>query len=109
VRSDARRFCALGQEKQKFIWRRINRAIDKPSLGAIPFVQQIKEGEVVDVLDIEAMDQEIRMAMEQWFDLSMSISISICHSGQDWVHFLTKTLPSVFKLGRSTFCGILIT
>jgi hypothetical protein len=29
----------IGLEEQKSMWRRINRALDKPSLGAIPFVQ----------------------------------------------------------------------
>jgi hypothetical protein len=29
----------IGRKEQKSMWRRINRALDKPSLGAIPFVQ----------------------------------------------------------------------
>jgi len=32
----------IGREEQKSMWRRINRAIDKQSLGAIPFVQRLE-------------------------------------------------------------------
>ncbi len=49
----------IGREEQKSIWRRINRAIDDPSLGAIPFVQRIKEGMMVDILDTDTMKKEI--------------------------------------------------
>jgi hypothetical protein len=31
--------CIIGHEEQKSMWRWINRALDKPSLGEIPFVQ----------------------------------------------------------------------
>jgi hypothetical protein len=51
--------CTIRRDKQKSIWRRIHRAIDDPSLGAILFVQQIKEGTMVDILDTDAMSKEI--------------------------------------------------
>jgi hypothetical protein len=40
----------IGREEQQSMWRRINRALDKPSLGAIPFVQRLENGLVVDVM-----------------------------------------------------------
>jgi hypothetical protein len=67
----------IGREEHKSIWRRINRAIDNPSLGAILFVQQIKEGKVVDILDLDGMNKEIQTVTEQWFDLSMSALITM--------------------------------
>jgi len=39
----------IGREEQKSMWRQINRAVDKPSLGAIPFVQRLENGLVVGV------------------------------------------------------------
>ncbi len=39
----------IRREEQKLVWRWINRAIDRPSLGAIPFVQRMEDGEVVKI------------------------------------------------------------
>ncbi len=80
----------IGCEEQKSIWRRINRAIDDPSLGAIPFVQQIKEGTTVEILDTDAMKKGIQMVTEQLFDLSMSALITMS-SLRSWLGFLFDT------------------
>ena len=39
----------IGREEQKSMWQQINRAVDKPSLGAIPFVQRLENGLVAGV------------------------------------------------------------
>jgi hypothetical protein len=49
----------IGREEQKSMWRRINRAFDKPSLGAILFIQQTEDGLVVDITDTDEMNREI--------------------------------------------------
>jgi len=46
------------------MWWRINRAIDKPSLGAIPFVQRLENGLVVDVTAMDEMNREIQTVTE---------------------------------------------
>ncbi len=69
--------CTIEREEQKSIWRRINREIDDPSPGAILFVQRIKEGKTVVILDTDAMNKEIQTVMEQQFDLSMSALITM--------------------------------
>jgi hypothetical protein len=51
--------------------------MDDPSLGAFLFVQRIKEGTTVDILDMDAMNKEIQTVMEQRFDLSMSAPITM--------------------------------
>jgi hypothetical protein len=53
------------REEQKSIWRQINRAIDNSSLGAVPFVQRMEQGEVVDIYKTEAMNLEIQVTTEQ--------------------------------------------
>ena len=59
------------------MWRRINRALDKPSLGAIPFVQRLENGIVVDVTATDEMNREIQTVTEKRFDLSMSAPITM--------------------------------
>ncbi len=59
------------------MWRRINRALDKPSLGAIPFVQRLEDGEVVDITATDEMKREIQTVTEKRFDLSMSAPITM--------------------------------
>ncbi len=67
----------IEREEQKSIWRRINRAINDPSLGAVPFVQRAEQGEIVDIYKTQAMDTEIQEVTEQRFDLSMSAPITM--------------------------------
>ena len=67
----------IGREEQKSMWRRINRAIDKPSLGAIPFVQQMENGQVVDITDTDETNNEIQTITEKRLDLSMSTPITM--------------------------------
>jgi hypothetical protein len=59
------------------MWRRINRALDKPSLGAIPFVQRVENGIVVDVTATDEMNREIQTVTEKRFDLSVSAPITM--------------------------------
>ena len=67
----------IGREEQKSMWRRINRALDKPSLGAIPFVQRLENGLVVDATATNEMNREIQTVTEKRFDLSMSAPITM--------------------------------
>lgn len=67
----------IGREEQKSMWRRINRALDEPSLGAIPFVQREVNGVVVDITDTDEMNNEIQTVTEKRFDLSMSAPITM--------------------------------
>ena len=69
--------CIIGREEQKSMWRRINRALDNPSLGAIPFVQRMENGEVVKITDTNEMNKEIQRVSEKRFDLSMSTPITM--------------------------------
>ncbi len=64
-------------KEQKSIWKQINRATDDPRLGAIPLVQQMEGTEVVDIVETKEMNAEIQQVMEQRFDLSMSVSITM--------------------------------
>ncbi len=89
----------IGHEEQKSIWRRINRAIDDPSLGAILFVQRIKEGTTVDILDTDAMNKEIQTITEQRFDLSMSTPITMS-SLRSRLGFLSNTDFATSLLAR---------
>ncbi len=59
-------------EEQKSIWRRINQAMDKPSLGAIPLVQKMEGGEEINITETEEMNKEIQEVTEKRFDLLMS-------------------------------------
>jgi hypothetical protein len=54
----------IEREEQKSIWQRINRAINDPSLGAVPFIQRMEQGEVVDIYETEAMNLEIQVTTE---------------------------------------------
>jgi len=67
----------IEREEQKSVWRRINRAIDDPSLGAVPFVQREEQGEIVDIHETQAMNTEIQKVTERRFDLSMSALITM--------------------------------
>jgi hypothetical protein len=67
----------IEREEQKSIWRQINRAINDPSLGAVPFIQRMEQGEVVDIYETEAMNLKIQVTTEQRFDLSMSAPITM--------------------------------
>jgi hypothetical protein len=62
----------IEREEQKSIWKRINRATDKPKLGTIPKVQQMEGLQLVDIKDTEEMNTEIQRVTEQHFNLSMS-------------------------------------
>jgi hypothetical protein len=54
----------IEREEQKSVWRRINRAIDDPFLGAVPFVQREEQGEIVDIHETQAMNTEIQEVTE---------------------------------------------
>ncbi len=78
----------IEREEQKSIWQQINRAINDPSLGAVPFVQRMEQGEVVDIYKTEAINLEIQVTTEQQFDLSMSAPITMT-SLRDRLGFLS--------------------
>ncbi len=80
----------ITREEQKPIWQQINRAINKPSLGVVPFVQRMEHGEVVNIYETEAMNLEIQVTTEQRFDLSMSALITMT-SLWDCLGFLSDT------------------
>jgi hypothetical protein len=67
----------IKREEQKSVWRRINQAIDKPSLGAIPLVQKMEDGEVINITETEEMNKEIQDVTEKRFDLSMIAPITM--------------------------------
>jgi hypothetical protein len=77
-------------EEQKSIWRRINHAINKPSLGAIPLVQKMEHGEVINITETEEMSKEIQEVTEKRFDLSRSTPITMS-SLQEKLGFLSDT------------------
>jgi hypothetical protein len=54
----------IEREEKKSIWRQINRAIDNPSLGAVPLVQRMEHGGVVDIYETEAMNCKIQVTTE---------------------------------------------
>jgi hypothetical protein len=54
----------IEREEKNCIWRRINRAIDDPSLGAVLFVQRMENGQVIDIYKVEEMNREIQVTME---------------------------------------------
>ncbi len=80
----------IEREEKKSIWWQINRAIDDPSLGAVPLVQRMEHREVVDIYKTEAMNCKIQVKMEQRFDLSMSAPITVT-SLHDRLGFLSDT------------------
>jgi hypothetical protein len=80
----------IEREEKKSIWRRINRVVDNPSLGAVPSVQRMEHGEIVDIYETEAMNLEIQVTMEQRFDLSMSAPITMT-SLRNRLRFLSNT------------------
>jgi hypothetical protein len=67
----------ITREEQRSIWQQINRAIDKPSLGAVQFVQRMEHGEIVDIYKTKAMNLEIQVTTEQRFDLCMSAQFTM--------------------------------
>jgi hypothetical protein len=67
----------IEREERKSMWRQTNRALDNPSLGAIPFVQRMEGGRVVDVMETTTMNTEIQVVTERWFDLLMSAPITV--------------------------------
>jgi hypothetical protein len=67
----------IGRKEQKSMWRQINRALDKPCLRAILFVQRTEDGQVVDITDTDEMNREIQTVTEKRFDLSMSALITM--------------------------------
>jgi hypothetical protein len=67
----------IGRKKQKSMWQQINRELNKPSLGAISFVQRMENGQVVDITDTDEINKEIQTVTEKWFDLSMSALITM--------------------------------
>jgi hypothetical protein len=80
----------IGREEQKTIWHRINRALDDPSVGAIPFVQREEDGVVRDITDTEEMNKEIQTVTEKRFDLSRSAPITMS-SLRTHLRFLSDT------------------
>jgi hypothetical protein len=80
----------IRREEQKSVWRRINQAINRPSLGAIPFVQRMEDGEVVNITETEEMNREIQAVTEKQFDLSMSALITML-SLREKLGFLSDT------------------
>jgi hypothetical protein len=53
----------IEHKEQKSMWMEINRALNNPSLGAIPFVQRMERGRVVDIMETIAMNTEIGVAL----------------------------------------------
>jgi hypothetical protein len=92
-------FQTIKREEQKLIWQQIKRAIDEHLLGAVPFVQRMEQGEVVDIYETEAMNLEIQVATEQRFDLSMSTLITMT-SLWDRLGFLSDT-----EFATQMLCG----
>ena len=72
------------------MWQQINRALDKHSLGAIPFIQLTENGQVVDITDTDEMNKEIQTVTEKRFDLSTSAPITMS-SLRLWLGFLSDT------------------
>ena len=67
----------IEREEKKGIWHRINRAFDDPSLGAVPFVQRMENGQVIDIYEAEEMNREIQVTIEKHFDHLMSVPITM--------------------------------
>ncbi len=67
----------IEREEKKGIWHRINRAFDDPSLGAVPFVQRMENGQVIDIYEAGEMNREIQVMMEKCFNLLMSPLITM--------------------------------
>lgn len=82
----------IGLEEQKSMWRRINRALDTPSHGAISFVQRMENGQVVDITDTDEMNKEIQTVTEKRFDLSILRSRLGFHSDTDFANSLLRSL-----------------
>ena len=80
----------IEREEKKGIWHRINRAIDDPSLGAVPFVQRMENGHVIDIQEVDKMNREIQVTTEKCFDLSMSAPITMS-SLREHLGFLSDT------------------
>jgi hypothetical protein len=67
----------IEREEKKTMWHQVNRAINDPSLGAVPFVQRMEHGQVIDIYKAEEMNREIQVTTEKCFDLLMSIIITM--------------------------------
>jgi hypothetical protein len=80
----------INWEENKSIWWRINRAIDNPSLGAVPFIQWMEHGQVVDIYEAEEMNCEIQVTTERRFDLFRSAPITMT-SLRERLGFLSDT------------------
>jgi hypothetical protein len=80
----------IKREEQKSIWRRINSAINKPSLGAIPLVRKMEHGQVINITETEEMNKEIQRVTEKGFDLSRSAPITMSLL-QEKLDFLSDT------------------
>jgi hypothetical protein len=80
----------IEREEQKSIWKRINRAIDDPRLGAIPFVQRMEGYSIVDITNTKEMNAEIQQVTEQRFNLSMNAPIMVS-SLREKLGFLSDT------------------
>ena len=46
----------ITRKENKSIWQQIKWGIDDPSLGAVPFVQRMEQGEVIDIYDAKEMN-----------------------------------------------------
>ena len=80
----------IEREEQKSIWRKINRAIDEPSLGAVPFVQREVQGNIIDIYETHEMNKEIQAVTEERFDRAMSAPITMT-SLRERLGFLSDT------------------
>jgi hypothetical protein len=83
-------FRTIEREEQKSIWKRINRATDKPKLGDILKVQRMEGLQLVDIKDTDKMNAEIQQVTGQHFDLSMSATITM-FSLREKLGFLSDT------------------
>jgi hypothetical protein len=80
----------INWEENKNIWWHINQAIDDPSLGAVPFVQWMEHGQVIDIYEAEETNRKIQVMMERRFDLSRSAPITMT-SLRERLGFLSDT------------------
>jgi hypothetical protein len=72
------------------IWHRINRVIDHPSFGVVPFVQKMENGQVIAIYKVEEMNREVQVMMEKCFDLLMSAPVMMT-SLRERLGFLSDT------------------
>jgi hypothetical protein len=72
------------------MWHCINRGINDPSLGAVPFVQKLVQGQVVDIYEAEEKNREIQVTTKKRFDLPMCMPITMT-SLQEHLGFSSNT------------------